>query len=130
MISISTSRLLAHTSRMCCLAVEDIVDFNRPPAIMSFDGSDFPVSSEPNQPSPEDLQKIMQIKSMWERTTAVTDRCFLKCISRPTLGRVSESEKNCLTNCAANFLQADLFIMKKLVNANNKAQMMVQSKNE
>jgi hypothetical protein len=97
---------------------------------MSSESSGNLESYELNQSSPEDLHKMMRIKGMWERITAVTDRCFLKCISRPSLGRVSESEKNCLTNCAANFLQADLFIIKKLVDANNKALMMVQNKNE
>jgi len=71
--------------------------------------------------SQEELAQLVHLRELYEKTTKITSQCFDTCISRPTQGRVQDSEKNCLANCAANFMHAELLFARRLVNAANQA---------
>ncbi len=68
-----------------------------------------------------ELAQLMMLKEMYEKTTRITNQCFDTCINRPTQGKVSESDRNCLANCAANFLHSELLFTRRLVNAAHEA---------
>lgn len=76
---------------------------------------------EPKQLSSAEITQLMQLRDLYERTTRTTSHCFDMCVSRPTQGRVPDAEKNCLANCAANFLLAELLYTRRLVDAANAA---------
>lgn len=59
---------------------------------------------------------LMQLRAMYELGTGITSKCFETCISRLN-PRLEESDKNCLSNCAANFLHMKLLFAQRLIEA-------------
>lgn len=59
---------------------------------------------------------LMQLRAMYELTTGITSKCFETCIGRLN-PRLEESDKNCLSNCAANFLHMKLLFAQRLIEA-------------
>lgn len=62
------------------------------------------------------VSHLMQLRAMYEMTTGITSKCFETCISRLN-PRLEESDKNCLSNCSANFLHMKLLFAQRLIEA-------------
>lgn len=61
-----------------------------------------------------EIAQLMQIRAIYQLTTDITKNCFDTCV--PKLNpRMEDSEKNCLTNCAANFLRMKLLYTRRLM---------------
>lgn len=61
-----------------------------------------------------EIAQLMQIRAIYQLTTDITKNCFDPCV--PKLNpRMEDSEKNCLTNCAANFLKMKLLYTRRLI---------------
>ena len=62
------------------------------------------------------VQQLMQLRAMYELTTAITSKCFETCLPRLN-PRLEESDKSCMSNCAANFLHMKLLFTQRLIDA-------------
>lgn len=62
------------------------------------------------------IPQLLQLRAMYELTTSITDKCFETCLTRLN-PRLEESDKNCISNCAANFLHMKLLFTQRLVDA-------------
>lgn len=61
-----------------------------------------------------EIAQLMQIRAIYQLTTDITKNCYDTCV--PKLNpRMEDSEKNCLTNCAANFLRMKLLNTRRLM---------------
>ena len=61
-----------------------------------------------------EIAQLMQIRAIYQLTTDITKNCFDSCV--PKLNpRMEDSEKNCLSNCAANFLRMKLLYTRRLI---------------
>lgn len=60
------------------------------------------------------LPQLLQLRAIYELTTAITSQCFDTCLGRLN-PRMEESEKNCLSNCAANFMHMKLLFTSRLI---------------
>lgn len=61
------------------------------------------------------LNELQQMEQLMQLTSRITDQCFDTCISRPSQGRVSDSDKTCLSYCAANFMQAHIMLVRRTI---------------
>lgn len=61
-----------------------------------------------------DLSQLLQLRAIYELTTSITNQCFDTCLGRLN-PRMEESEKNCISNCAANFMHMKLLFTSRLV---------------
>lgn len=61
-----------------------------------------------------EIAQLMQIRAIHQLTTDITKNCFESCVPRIN-PRMEDSEKNCLTNCAANFLKMKLLFTRNLI---------------
>lgn len=61
-----------------------------------------------------EIAQLMQIRAIYQLTTDITKNCYDPCV--PKLNpRIEDSERNCLTNCAANFLKMKLLYTRRLM---------------
>ena len=71
----------------------------------------YPSSADKEQ---QEIAQLMQIRAIYQLTSDITANCFDSC--SPKLNpRMEDSEKNCFTNCAANFLRMKLLYTRRLV---------------
>lgn len=71
------------------------------------------MSSKMNKDQQE-ISQLIQIRAIYQLTTEITKNCFDPCV--PKLNpRMEDSEKNCLSNCAANFLRMKLLYTRRLI---------------
>ena len=63
-----------------------------------------------------DVGQLLQMRAMYEMTTAIASRCFETCLPRLN-PRLEDSDRNCLSNCAANFLHKKLLFTRRLMDA-------------
>lgn len=63
-----------------------------------------------------DVGQLLQMRAMYEMTTAIASRCFETCLPRLN-PRLEDSDRNCLSNCAANFLHMKLLFTRRLMDA-------------
>ena len=61
-----------------------------------------------------EIAQLMQIRAIYQLTTEITRNCFDPCVPKVN-PRMEDSEKKCLTNCAANFLRMKLLYTKRLI---------------
>ena len=61
-----------------------------------------------------EIAQLIQIRAIYQLTTDITRNCFDPCVPKIN-PRMEDSEKNCLTNCAANFLRMKLLYTKRLI---------------
>lgn len=61
-----------------------------------------------------EIAQLMQIRAIYQLTTDITKNCFDPCVPKVN-PRMEDSEKNCLTNCAANFLKMKLLYTRRLM---------------
>lgn len=61
-----------------------------------------------------EIAQLMQIRAIYQLTTDITKSCFDPCVPKVN-PRMEDSEKNCLTNCAANFLRMKLLYTRRLM---------------
>ena len=61
-----------------------------------------------------EIAQLMQIRAIYQLTTDITRNCFDPCVPKVN-PRMDDAEKNCLTNCAANFLRMKLLYTKRLM---------------
>lgn len=61
-----------------------------------------------------EIAQLMQIRAIYQLTTDITKNCFDSCVPKVN-PRMEDSEKNCLTNCAANFLKMKLIYTRRLI---------------
>lgn len=61
-----------------------------------------------------EIAQLMQIRAIYQLTTDITKNCFDPCVAKVN-PRMEDSEKNCLTNCAANFLKMKLLYTRRLI---------------
>lgn len=74
-----------------------------------------PTASAPDK-NQNELAQLMQIRAIYELTTDTTKNCFDTCV--PKLNpRMEDAERNCLSNCAANFLRMKLLYTRRLVDS-------------
>ena len=71
------------------------------------------MSSEMNKDQQE-ISQLIQIRAIYQLTTEITKNCFDPCVPRLN-PRMEDSEKNCLSNCAANFLRMKLLYTRRLI---------------
>lgn len=69
-----------------------------------------------------EVQRLMQLRAMYEMTTAIASRCFETCLPRLN-PRLEDSERNCVSNCAANFLHMKVLFTRRLIEAAQAAQL-------
>jgi hypothetical protein len=62
----------------------------------------------------QEIAALMQIRAIYELTTDITKNCFGPCVPKLT-PRMEESEKNCMSNCAANFLRMKMLFTHRLI---------------
>ena len=79
--------------------------------------------SQGDNVSPDQLAKVlrtqMAVKTMKEIVESMTEKCFVKCVSKPGKA-ISSSEQTCMTNCSKNFMEAHTIVSKSLVEASQK----------
>lgn len=63
-----------------------------------------------------DLQQVLQLRAMYEMTTNIASVCFQTCLPRLN-PRLEESDKSCISNCAANFLHMKLLFTRRIIEA-------------
>lgn len=61
-----------------------------------------------------EIAQLMQIRAIYQLTTDITKNCYDPCIPKVN-PRMEDSERNCLTNCAANFLKMKLLYTRRLI---------------
>jgi hypothetical protein len=61
-----------------------------------------------------EIAQLMQIRAIYQLTTDITKNCYDPCVPKVN-PRMEDSEKNCLTNCAANFLKMKLLYTRRLM---------------
>lgn len=61
-----------------------------------------------------EIAQLMQIRAIYQLTTDITRNCFDPCVPKVN-PRMEDSERSCLTNCAANFLRMKLLYTRRLV---------------
>lgn len=61
-----------------------------------------------------EIAQLMQIRAIYQLTTNITKNCYDPCVPKVN-PRMEDSEKNCLTNCAANFLKMKLLYTRRLM---------------
>ncbi len=61
-----------------------------------------------------EIAQLMQIRAIYQLTTDITKNCFDSCVPKVN-PRMEDSEKNCLTNCAANFLKMKMIYTRRLI---------------
>ena len=62
------------------------------------------------------VQQLMQLRAMYEMTTSIASKCFETCLPRLN-SRLEEADKNCISNCAANFLHMKLLFTRRIIDA-------------
>ena len=61
-----------------------------------------------------EIAQLMQIRAIYQLTTDITKNCYDPCVPKVN-PRMEDSERNCLTNCAANFLRMKLLYTRRLM---------------
>lgn len=61
-----------------------------------------------------EIAQLMQIRAIYQLTTDITKSCYDSCVPKVN-PRMEDSERNCLTNCAANFLRMKLLYTRRLM---------------
>ena len=74
-----------------------------------------------------EIAQLMQIRAIYQLTTDITKNCFDSCVPKVN-PRMEESEKNCLTNCAANFLKMKLLYTRRLIESAKTISESIQNK--
>ena len=72
------------------------------------------MSSPQSDKDQQEINQLYQIKALYELTTDVTMNCFDACVAKVN-PRMEDSERNCLSNCAANFLRMKLLFTRRLI---------------
>jgi hypothetical protein len=75
-----------------------------------------------NDEQSPDIGQLMQMRAMYELTTNIASKCFDSCLSRLN-PRLDDADKNCISNCAANFLHMKLFFTKRIIDAAQSVQL-------
>lgn len=63
-----------------------------------------------------EVQQLMQLRAMYEMTTSIASKCFETCVPRLN-PRLEEADKNCISNCATNFLHMKLLFTRRIMEA-------------
>ena len=74
-----------------------------------------------------EIAQLMQIRAIYQLTNDITKNCFDSCVPKVN-PRMEESEKNCLTNCAANFLKMKLLYTRRLIESAKTISESIQNK--
>jgi hypothetical protein len=72
---------------------------------------------EPEVLDNEQLTQLMELRDLYKKTTKIANHCFDTCFDRPHIGRVEEKDRNCVNNCANNYLLTELLFMRRLMTA-------------
>ena len=62
------------------------------------------------------MDQLLQLRALYEMTTSIASKCFETCLPRLN-PRLEETDKNCISNCAANFLHMKLLFTRRIVDA-------------
>lgn len=71
-------------------------------------------SSSTPEKDQQEIAQLMQIRAIYQLTTDITKNCFETCLPKLT-PRMEDSERNCLSNCAANFLRMKMLYTRRLI---------------
>ena len=66
--------------------------------------------------APHEIALLMQIKAMYDVTTDITKHCFDACCPKLT-PRMDDAERNCMANCATNFMRMKLLFARRLIDS-------------
>lgn len=64
----------------------------------------------------QEIAALMQVRAIYQLTTDITKNCFEPCVAKLN-PRMEDSERNCLSNCAANFLKMKLTFTRRLIDS-------------
>lgn len=76
-----------------------------------------------------EIVQLMQIRAIYQLTTDITKNCYDTCVPKMN-PRMEDSEKNCLTNCAANFLRMKLLYTRRLMESAKTISASIDGNNE
>jgi hypothetical protein len=76
-----------------------------------------------------EIAQLMQIRAIYQLTTDITKNCYDPCVPKVN-PRMEDSEKNCLTNCAANFLKMKLLYTRRLMESAKTISVAIQNGNK
>lgn len=62
------------------------------------------------------LDQLLHMRAMYDVTTTIANKCFQTCLGRIN-PRLEDSERNCISNCAANFLHMKILFTKRIIEA-------------
>lgn len=65
----------------------------------------------------DQMTQLMELRDLYEKTTKIASHCFDTCFDRPHIGRVEEKDRNCVNNCATNYLHTEILLMRRLMGA-------------
>ena len=74
-----------------------------------------------------EIAQLIQIRAIYQLTTDITKNCYDHCVPKVN-PRMEDSEKNCLTNCAANFLKMKLLYTRRLMESAKTISVAIENK--
>ena len=67
----------------------------------------------------EELSEMLQLKAIYGLTTQITEQCFSKCIGGELNRKLENDQRQCIANCAVNYLTVKMLSSKKLLSSSS-----------
>ena len=65
----------------------------------------------------EELAEMLQLKAIYGLTSQITEQCFSKCIGGELNRKMENDQRQCIVNCAVNYLTVKMLSAKKLLSS-------------